>query len=61
MATYQVQFGTGEVQVGTFDELSGDFDFDAMDEVDAILGLDVGQSFTTVDNYATWTRIGSEE
>jgi hypothetical protein len=61
MATYQVEFDKGDVQVGPFDELAGDFDFESMDEVDAILGLEVGQCFTTVDNYATWTRIGSGE
>lgn len=54
---YRVRFKSGEVQVGIFDELSGDFDFDSIDEVEFIQALEVGQVFTTWDHFARWTRI----
>lgn len=45
---------TDELTDGTFDELSGDYDFDSMDEVEKIQNLEVGEEYD--DGYGLWTR-----
>jgi hypothetical protein len=44
-----------EYQVDTFDNLSADYDFASMHDVDAILTLEVGENVS--DGFAIWTRL----